>query len=100
MQKLSIVLMLVMVGSITTADAQTTKSRPNFDANKKWELVHDATGQVLASCDAALKCEVSERLKWMIACHDKMRAAIDHNDADATMLRSIMQECVNVWTDR
>lgn len=74
--------------------AQTTKSRHNVDANKKWELLHDSTGQVLASCDASLKCEVSERLKWMIACHDKMRAAIDQKDADPTMVRSIMQECV------
>lgn len=56
--------------------AQTTKSRPNFDANKKWELLHDATGQVLASCDASLKCEVSERLKRMIACHDQMKQAM------------------------
>ena len=91
---------IVYVCVTSIALAQTTKSRHNVDANKKWELLHDATGQVLASCDASLKCEVSERLKQMIACHDKMRAAIDHNDADATMVRSIMQECVTAWTDR
>lgn len=60
----------------SVAVAQNTKSRQNVDANKKWELLHDATGQVLASCDASLKCEVSERLKWMIACHERLGEAL------------------------
>ena len=84
--------------------AQTTKGRHNIDANKKWELLHDATGQVLASCDASLKCEVSERLKQMIACHDKMQRAIRALDnqelRESAELQRIMQECVTAWTDR
>ena len=104
MQKLSIVLMLAMVWFIETADAQTTKSRPHVDANKKWELLHDATGQVLASCDASLKCEVSDELKRMIVCHDQMQRALRALDNQKLMepaeLQWIMQECVTAWTDR
>ena len=88
----------------SAAVAQTTKSRPNFDANKKWELVHDATGQVLASCDASLKCEVSDELKRMIVCHDQMQRALRALDnqklMEAAELQWIMQECVTAWTDR
>lgn len=89
---------VVCVCFTSIALAQSTKGRHNVDANKKWELLHDATGQVLASCDASLKCEVSERLKRMIACNDQMQHALLALDNQKLMesaeLQRIMQECV------
>lgn len=69
-------LSIVGIAVIELAQAQNTKSRHNVDANKKWELLHDATGQVLASCDEKLACLVQDDLTRMITCHERLGKAL------------------------
>lgn len=70
------VMLCVFVAMSSLALAQNSR-RADPKPMKSWELMDDATGKVLASCDEKLTCVVQDDLKRMIACHERLGKALN-----------------------